>query len=77
MNVNQSDRLVRMEVVLEMIPEIRNDIKAIRADLDADKAELAALKNKGTGILVGVAIAAGAFGATASTFWRWLVSLFA
>lgn len=76
MNAGQGERLMRIETMLEMIPEMRADIKAIRADLDGDKADLAALKNKGTGILIGVAIAAGAFGATASTFWRWLVGLF-
>ena len=80
MNVGQGERLMRIETLLEealmpALDEMRRDIKAIRADLDGDKADLAALKNKGSGILIGVAIAAGGIGAGASTFWKWIVGL--
>lgn len=51
------------KAMLKAIDEIRDDVRAIRKDLDADKAELAALKNKGAGILVGVGLAAGGVGA--------------
>jgi hypothetical protein len=66
------ERLARIETLLETLPEIKDDIKAIRDDLDKDKAELAALKNKGTGILVGVALAAGSAGAGVLKLWQGL-----
>lgn len=71
------ERFARIETLLEILPKIEADIKAIRADLDADKADLAGLKNRGIGVLIGTAIAASALGATAGSFWRWLVGLFA
>jgi len=52
-------------------------LDAIEGKLDADVADLAGLKSKGTGILIGTAIAASALGATAGSFWKWLVGLFA
>lgn len=57
------ERLARIETMLEALPEIKVDIKAIRDDLDKDKADLAALKNKGWGVIAGVALAAGGAGA--------------
>lgn len=54
---------MRIETLLESLPDIREDIKAIRKDLDDDKAELAALKNKGTGLLIGVGLVGGGIGA--------------
>jgi hypothetical protein len=54
------------------LPEIKEDIKAIRKELDEDKADLAALKNKGTGLLVGVGLVGGGIGAAltkALTAW--------
>ena len=68
--------MARIETLLESLPEMRADIKAIRADLDADKAELASLKNKGAGILIGVAIASASLGAAAGEVWKWIVGLF-
>lgn len=61
--------------MIEAISDVRADVKAIRKDLDDDKAELAGLKNRGTGILVGVAIAAGGIGAGFSKFWSWLAGI--
>jgi len=75
MNASQGERLARIETLLERLPEMQADIKAIRRDLDADKAELASLKNKGTGILIGVAIASAALGASANALLRWIVGL--
>lgn len=76
-----AERLTRIETILEeklasQISQMAEDIKAIRTDLDDDKAELAGLKNKGTGILIGVAIASSAFGASVATGFRWLTGLF-
>ena len=64
--MTQGERLARIETLLEALPEIRADIKQIREDLDADKAALAALQNKGKGLLIGVGLAGGAIGAAVS-----------
>lgn len=61
--MTQGERLARIETLLEALPEIKDDIKAIRKELDEDKADLAALKNKGTGLLVGVGLVGGGVGA--------------
>lgn len=45
------------------IAAVKTDVAALRQAVDKDTADLAALKNKGAGILIGVAIAAGAIGA--------------
>jgi hypothetical protein len=44
------------------------DIKAIKTEMEAVKAEHAALKNKGAGILIGVGLAGGAVGAGIAEF---------
>ena len=62
-NITQGERLMRIETLLETLPEIRKDIKAIRKDLDDDKADLAALKNRGSGLLIGVGLVGGGVGA--------------
>ena len=62
------ERLTRIETLLETkLDEIVNRLDKIeqhqtKQDTDAatDRADLAALKNKGTGLLVGAAIAGGA-----------------
>lgn len=76
--MTQGERLMRIETLLQAkaeaddihdramlksVDEIKDDLRAIRKELDEDKAELAALKNKGAGILVGVGLAAGGVGA--------------
>jgi hypothetical protein len=61
--MTQGERLARIETLLESLPEIKEDIKAIRKELDEDKADLAALKNKGTGLLIGVGLVGGGVGA--------------
>jgi len=63
--------------MLMAVDDIRSDVKAIRKDLDEDKADLAGLKNRGAGILVGVAIAAGGIGAGFGKFWQWLAGIVA
>jgi hypothetical protein len=86
----QGERLMKIETLLEAkaeadhihdqamllaIDDVRSDVKAIRKDLDDDKAELERLKNRGAGILIGVAIAAGGIGAGFSKFWQWLAGI--
>lgn len=64
---------VQAKAMLKAIDEIKDDVKAIRHDLDADKAELAALKNKGSGLLIGVGLVGGGVGAgLTKAFMAWL-----
>ena len=75
-NITQAERLMRIETMLEtMLPEIAARLKKIEdhqtkqdADAAADKADLAALKNKGAGLLIGVGLAGGAVGAGMAEF---------
>jgi hypothetical protein len=60
------------KAMLKAIAEVKTDLKAIRKDFDDHKTDYAALKNKGTGVLVGVALAAGGVGAGLSQFVTWL-----
>jgi hypothetical protein len=66
----EAERLARIETLLEALPEMKSDIKAIRTDLDADKADLAALKNRGIGLLIGVGLLGGGIGAAATKLWQ-------
>jgi beta-phosphoglucomutase-like phosphatase (HAD superfamily) len=88
--MTNGERLARIEALLESnaksdgefradirkaIEEMRAEAKAHREKTDADEEELSALKNKGAGILIGVAIAAGALGASAAQMLKWLGNL--
>jgi hypothetical protein len=55
----------------QTIEGIAEDLKTIRDELAADKADLAGLKNKGVGILIGVGLAGGTVGAGISSIWEW------
>ena len=86
MTRTEAERLTRIEVLLEQavvsrseeraamketIDGIAEDIKAIKTVLAADKADLAALKNKGAGLLIGVGLAGGVAGAGLSSILEW------
>jgi uncharacterized membrane protein len=58
--VTQAERLMKIETLLERLID---DVEKIRAAQEKDQADLAALKNKGAGILIGVSIVAGLIGA--------------
>ncbi len=79
----QSERLTRIEVLLEAavtqrhedreamkqtIDKMAENIEQIKNDLAEDKADLAKLKNKGAGVLIGVGLAGGAIGAGIAEF---------
>ena len=75
---SNGERLARIEAILEenlvrRLDEMGRDLKAIRKDLDDDKADLASLKNRGIGLLVGVGLAGGAVGAAAVNIWKSLL----
>lgn len=76
--VTQAERLTRIEVLLESavtqrsedreamkatIDKMAENIEQIKDDLAKDKADLATLKDKGAGILIGVGLVGGAIGA--------------
>ena len=87
----QAERLTRIEVLLEQavtqrsedrtamketIDQMAKDITQIKNDLAADKADLATLKDKGAGILIGVGLAGGAIGAAITAGFETLKGLF-
>lgn len=84
----QNERLARIEVLLEAavmqraedraamkqtIDEMAADIKAIKKEQSDHKAELEKFKNKGSGILIGVGLAAGGIGAGIVKLWQGVV----
>ena len=85
--MTQAERLTRIEVLLEaavsqrvedrdamraVIQDMATDIKQIKSDVSEDKADLQALKNKGAGILVGVALAGGGIATGIGHFIAWV-----
>lgn len=69
MTRTEGERLARMEALIEealvkRLDDMAEDIKAMRSEQDKDKADLASLKNKGIGLLIGVGLAGGAVGAS-------------
>ena len=60
-NLTEAERLARIEVILE---RIESKLDRVEEDQIEDMAELAALKNKGAGILIGVALFAAGIGAS-------------
>lgn len=75
----QAERLIRIETLLETkLDAIVARLDKIEAhqtkqDSDAaiDRADLAALKNKGAGLLIGVGLAGGALGAGFAELLEW------
>ena len=61
--MTQGERLARIETILE---RVERKLDRIEGEQTADIADLAALKNRGAGILIGVALAAGGLGAAAT-----------
>ena len=60
-NLTEAERLARIEVILG---RIEAKLDRVEEDQIEDMAELAALKNKGAGILIGVALFAAGIGAS-------------
>lgn len=63
----QGERLASIETLLTVIRDEQakqsGKLDSLEASHQADKADLAALQNKGAGILIGIALAGGAAGA--------------
>lgn len=84
-NNQTGERLARIETLIEAanaaseasrlqthadIAEIKADVKALRKEFEADKAELKSLKDKGTGLLIGVGLVGGSVGAAIVKAWN-------
>ncbi len=69
MSMTQAERLTRIEALLESgqaeQAKILAELTKITAELAADKADLAQLKNRGLGILIGIALVFAVIGAKA------------
>jgi hypothetical protein len=61
------ERLARIETILERID---TKLDLVETGHRADVADLAQLKNRGFGILIGVALAAGSAGAGMAKLWQ-------
>ena len=76
---SQAERLTALETATAMhweaamgkLDEISGELKAIRKDLDEQTAKLAAMENKGKGVLIGVGIAGTGLGAWVSSLLEW------
>lgn len=81
----QVERLTRIETLIEQMTKtidkgntdqrrsddaLRAELKALREEMVADKADLAALKNRGIGLLIGVGALGGSVGAALSKSWQ-------
>jgi hypothetical protein len=69
-NLTEAERLARIEVILE---RIEAKLDRVEEDQIEDMAELAALKNKGAGILIGVALFAAGVGASVGNLLKALL----
>lgn len=65
--MTQGERLTRIETILE---RIERKIDKVEEEQRKDIAELAALKNRGAGFLIGVSLLAGSAGAGIARFWH-------
>lgn len=76
MSISQAERLARIEALLETgstqngnilaeISALKVELEKVKTELTADKADLAQLKNRGAGILIGIALLGAVVGAKA------------
>lgn len=79
MSMAQGERLARIEALLESSQaeqaKILGELAKIAAELAADKADLAQLKNRGVGILIGVALVFMVIGAKAREIVAGVISV--
>lgn len=62
----QAERLAKIEAILE---RVEAKVDRVETKVDHDVADLAAVKNRGIGLLIGVGLAGGAVGASLSKAW--------
>lgn len=76
-----NERLARIETlleekVLEEIASLRREVIALKRSHQQDVDDLAGLKHRGAGILIGISLAASAAGITLASFWKQIVAYF-
>ena len=79
MTRSESDRLTILETsssmhheaVMSKLDDITAELKALRKDVDEQTAKLAAMENKGKGLLLGAGVAGTGLGAWASSVLEW------
>ena len=80
-HATNAERLARIETLLEEkvigeIVSLRRELISLKKSHQRDVDDLTGLKHKGTGILIGVSLAASAFGVTLASFWKQFVAFF-
>lgn len=71
--MTNNERLASIETILA---RLEPKVDGIRADLDLDRAELASIKNRGAGLLIGVSVAAAFVGAKLQAILGAIVATF-
>jgi uncharacterized coiled-coil protein SlyX len=79
MTRTETERLTALETssamhfgaLMDKLDEISGEVRALRKDLDEQTAKLAAMENKGKGVLIGVGIAGTGLGAWVSSILEW------
>jgi hypothetical protein len=67
----ETSSAMHWEAVMSKLDDIGAELKAMRADLDEQTEKLAAMENKGKGVLIGVGIAGTGLGAWVSSLLEW------
>lgn len=62
----QAERLAKIEAILE---RVETKVDRVETKVETDIADLAALKNRGAGLLIGVGLAGGTLGAAIAKAW--------
>lgn len=79
--MTQGERLIRIETLLEErvihdLGTMSKDLKGLKKVVEDDIADLAKLKNRGAGILIGVGLIGTIFGVTVASLWKNILALF-
>lgn len=71
LTILETSSAMHHEAVMAKLDGITDDLKAMRKDLDEQTEKLAAMENKGKGVLIGVGIAGTGLGAWVSSLLEW------
>lgn len=77
----QIERLARIETLIEErvlkdLNSVNDKLASLEKIMHADIDDLARLKDRGTGLILGISLAGTAFGATLVSTWRSVMSWF-
>lgn len=71
LTILETSSAMHHEAVMAKLEDISGELKAVRKDLDEQTEKLAAMENKGKGVLIGVGIAGTGLGAWVSSLLEW------